>query len=53
MSNVRQEHVVRLAADLWAVMVDHLVRSGVSRDKAGEFADKARWEIEGLLDFVE
>jgi len=32
--------------------LDFLVRRGVSHEEAGKFADKVRWEIEGLLDHV-
>lgn len=44
--------VVCLAGVLGAEAIDFLVQRGVSRDEAGAFADKLRWEIEGLLDHV-
>lgn len=44
--------VVCLAGFLWGETIDFLVERGVSREDAGEFADKLRWEIEGLLDYV-
>lgn len=53
MSSVNQNQVVDLASDLWSVTIDRLVKCGVSRTEAGEFADKVRWEVEGLLDYVE
>lgn len=53
MSSVREGHVVQLASDLWTETIDRLVESGVSCAEAEAFADKVRWEIEGLLDFVE
>lgn len=53
MSNVNEDFVVRLASDLWSETIDRLVKSGASHAEAVAFADKARWEIEGLLDFVE
>ena len=44
--------VICLAGVLWGETIDFLVQRGVSRDEAGAFADKIRWEIEGLLDHV-
>jgi hypothetical protein len=44
--------VICLAGVLWGEALDFLVRRGVPHDEAGEFADKLRWEIEGLLDHV-
>lgn len=44
--------VICLAGVLWGEALDFLVRRGVPHDEAGAFADKLRWEIEGLLDHV-
>lgn len=52
MSEVNADLVVCLAGALWGETVDFLVGRGVSRENAGEFADKLRWEIEGLIDYV-
>lgn len=49
---VSSELVICLADVLWGNTVDFLVERGVSREDAGVFADKLRWEIEGLLDYV-
>lgn len=51
-SRVNSDLVVCLAGVLWGETIDFLVGRGVSREKAGAFADKLRWEIEGLLDYV-
>lgn len=45
--------VVSLAVSLWDATVDYLVHREVPRDEAEKFADKLRWEVEGLLDYVE
>jgi len=52
MSRVNADLVVCLAGVLWGETIDFLVKRGFSRENAGEFADKLRWEIEGLLDYV-
>lgn len=52
MCDVSQEQVVELADYLGAETIDFLVERGVSRSPAGLFADKVRWEVEGLLDHV-
>lgn len=44
--------VVCLAGVLWGEALDFLAQRGVPRDEAEAFADKLRWEIEGLLDHV-
>lgn len=44
--------VICLAGVLWGEALDFLVRRGVSHEEAGKFADKVKWEIEGLLDHV-
>ena len=49
---VDSDLVICLAGVLWGEAIDFLVQRGVSRDEAREFADKLRWEIEGLLDHV-
>ena len=51
--NIGSDLVICLAGVLWAGTIDFLVERGVPREKAGEFADKLRWEVEGLLDHVE
>lgn len=50
--SVSSDLVLCLASVLWGETIDFLVERGVSRDDAGAFADKLRWEIEGLLDYV-
>ena len=49
---VDSDLVVLLAGVLWGEAIDFLVQRGVSQDEAVAFADKLRWEIEGLLDHV-
>ena len=49
---VDSDLVICLAGVLWGEAIDFLVQRGVSRDEARAFADKLRWEIEGLLDHV-
>lgn len=49
---VDSDLVICLAGVLWGETIDFLVQRGVSRDEARAFADKLRWEIEGLLDHV-
>ena len=44
--------VICLAGVLWGEALDFLVQRGVPHDEAGAFADKLRWEIEGVLDHV-
>lgn len=49
---VDSDLVICLAGVLWGESIDFLVQRGVSHDEARAFADKLRWEIEGLLDHV-
>nr|DAQ08007.1 MAG TPA: hypothetical protein [Caudoviricetes sp.] len=49
---VDSDLVICLAGVLWGETLDFLVQRGVSHDEAVAFADKLRWEIEGLLDYV-
>ena len=51
MCSVRTDHVVQVASDLWIETIARLVKLGVSRAEAEAFADRVRWEIEGLVDF--
>lgn len=51
--SVSSDLVVCLAEMLWGETVEFLEERGVSREDAGAFADKLRWEIEGLLDYVQ
>nr|DAS20682.1 MAG TPA: hypothetical protein [Caudoviricetes sp.] len=44
--------VICLAGVLWGESLDFLMQRGVQQDEAVAFADKLRWEIEGLLDHV-
>lgn len=44
--------VICLAGVLWGETLDFLMQRGVQQDEAVSFADKLRWEIEGLLDHV-
>lgn len=44
--------VICLAGVLWGESLDFLMQRGVQQDEAVAFADKIRWEIEGLLDHV-
>ena len=50
--SVSSDLVICLADMLWGEAIDFLVGRGVSRENACAFADKLRWEIEGLLDYV-
>ena len=50
--SVNSDLVACLAGVLWGEAIDFLVTRGVSREDAGAFADKVRWELEGLLDHV-
>lgn len=52
MGYVSQGRVVELAGYLWAETIDFLVDREVPRGPAGLFAEKVRWEVEGLLDHV-
>lgn len=50
--SVSSDLVVCLAGVLWGEAIDFLVERGVTRGEAAAFADKLRWEIEGMLDYV-
>lgn len=52
MTKVDTDLVVLLAGMLWSEAIDFLTAKGVPREDAGALADKVRWEIEGLLDYV-
>lgn len=50
--SVSSDLVICLADMLRGETVEFLEGRGVSREDAGAFADKLRWEIEGMLDYV-
>lgn len=52
MFKVDSDLVVCLAGVLWDETIEFLTMHGVSREDAGLFANKVRWEIEGLLDYA-